>query len=92
MGLTRQEYWSGLSFPSRGDLLDPGVEPVSSALQANSLKTELQAPLSMGLSRQEYWSGLSFPSPGDLLDPGTEPVSSALQANSLKTELQGKSN
>ena len=35
MGFSRQEYWSGLPFPSPGDLLDPGTEPralVSSAL------------------------------------------------------------
>ena len=29
MGFPRQEYWSGLSFPSPGDLPDPGIEPVS---------------------------------------------------------------
>ena len=29
MGFSRQEYWSGLSFPPPGDLLDPGIEPVS---------------------------------------------------------------
>ena len=32
MGLPRQEYWSGLSFLSPGDLPDPGIEPVSPAL------------------------------------------------------------
>ena len=37
MGFSRQEYWSGLPFPSPGDLPDPGVEPVSPALQAYSL-------------------------------------------------------
>ena len=40
MGFSRQEYWSGLSFPSPGDLPNPGIEPtapVSSALQADSL-------------------------------------------------------
>ena len=36
MGLSRQEYWSGLPFPSPGDLPDPGIEPMSSALQADS--------------------------------------------------------
>ena len=30
-----QEYWSGLPFPSPGDLLDPGIEPGSPALQAD---------------------------------------------------------
>ena len=29
MGLPRQEYWRGLPFPSPGDLLDPGIKPVS---------------------------------------------------------------
>ena len=36
----RQEYWSGLSFPSPGDFPDPGIEPGSPALQADSLPTE----------------------------------------------------
>ena len=35
MEFTRQEYWSGLPFPSPGDLLDPGIEPRSPALQAD---------------------------------------------------------
>ena len=37
MGFSRQEYWSGLSFPSPGDLPGPGVEPMSPALQVDSL-------------------------------------------------------
>ena len=37
MGFPRHEYWSGLPLPSPGDLPDPGLKPVSSALQANSL-------------------------------------------------------
>ena len=40
-GLSRQEYWRGLSFPSPGDLPSPGIEPGSPALQAVSLPTEL---------------------------------------------------
>ena len=35
-----QEYWSGLPFPSPGDLPDSGIEPRSPALQADSLPTE----------------------------------------------------
>ena len=42
MGFSRQEYWSGLPFPSSGDLPDPGIEPRSPALQADSFPTELQ--------------------------------------------------
>ena len=37
MGFSRQEYWSGLPFPSPGDLLDPGIKPISPALQADYL-------------------------------------------------------
>ena len=37
---SRQEYWSGLPFPSPGDLPDPGIEPESPALQADSLLSE----------------------------------------------------
>ena len=43
MGLSRQEYWSGLPFPFQEDLPDPGIEPGESpALQADSLLSELQ--------------------------------------------------
>ena len=41
MGFSRQEYWSGLPFPSPGDRPDPGIEPRSPGLQADSLPTEL---------------------------------------------------
>ena len=41
MGFPRQEYWSGLPFPSPGDLPNPGIELGSPALQADSLLTEL---------------------------------------------------
>ena len=37
MGFSRQEYWSELPFPSPGDLPDPGIQPMSPALQADSL-------------------------------------------------------
>ena len=40
MGLSRQEYWSGLPFPSPGDLPEPGIKPWSPALQADSLLME----------------------------------------------------
>ena len=40
MGFSRQEYWSGLSFPSPGDLPDPGIEPRSLALEADALTSE----------------------------------------------------
>ena len=40
MGLPRQEYWSGLLFPSPGDRLHPGIEPVSSALAGGFFTAE----------------------------------------------------
>ena len=40
MEFSRQEYWSRLPFPSPGDLSDPGMEPGSPALQADSLLSE----------------------------------------------------
>ena len=40
MEFSRREYWSGLTFPSPGDLPDPRIEPSSPALQANSLPSE----------------------------------------------------
>ena len=42
MGFSRQEYWSGLVFPSTRDLPNPEVEHGSPAVQADSLPTELQ--------------------------------------------------
>ena len=39
MGFSRQEYWSGLPFPTPGDLLNPGIEPTSPALAGQSFTT-----------------------------------------------------
>ena len=40
VGFPRQEYWSGLPFPPPGNLPNPGIEPMSLALQADSLLSE----------------------------------------------------
>ena len=40
VGFSRQEYWSGLPFPSPEDLPNPGIEPGSPALQADTLTSE----------------------------------------------------
>ena len=40
MEFSRQEYWSGLPFPSAGDLPDPGIKPGSPILQADTLPSE----------------------------------------------------
>ena len=48
MGFPRQEYWSGLPFPSSGDLPDPGIELGSPALQEDSLLSEPPGKPSVG--------------------------------------------
>ena len=40
VGFSSQEYWSGLPFPSPGDLPNPGIKPGSPTLQANALPSE----------------------------------------------------
>ena len=40
MGFSRREYWSGVPFPSPGDLPHPGIEPGSSALHTDTLPSE----------------------------------------------------
>ena len=64
-----QEYWSGKPIPSAGDLPDPGIEPGSPALQADSLPAELwpfiirifpwrirENRIGLGLSHQWLWT------------------------------------
>ena len=46
MGFPRQECWSGLPFPSPGDLPDPGIKPASPTLQVDSLLPSHQGSLS----------------------------------------------
>ena len=46
MGFSRQEYWSGLPFPSPGNLPDPGIEPKSSALAVRFFTSEPPRELS----------------------------------------------
>ena len=52
MGFSRQEYWSGLPFPSPGDLPDPGVKPGSPALQADALPSEPPGDSAYKLNKQ----------------------------------------
>ena len=47
MWFPKQEYWSGLPFPSPGDLPDPGIKPVSSVLQSDFLLLSYQGILQM---------------------------------------------
>ena len=55
MGFSRQEYWSGLPFPSPGDLPDPGIEPGSPALRAEALISEPPGkPWMVNFSRKNF--------------------------------------
>ena len=56
MGFSRQGSWSGLPFPSPGDHPDPGIEPGSPALEADSLLTELPG----GRSTKQNVTGNKF--------------------------------
>ena len=79
MEFSRQEYWSGLPFPSPGDLPKPGIKPRSLTLQEDSLS-----------ALKPHNAGVGIASPMDLPDPGIESGSPALQVDSLLTELSGK--
>ena len=54
IGLPRQEYWSGQPVPSPRDLPNPGIEPGSPALQADSLPTELPGKPKVALMACTY--------------------------------------
>ena len=55
MEFSRQEYWSGLPFPSPGDLPNPAIEAGSPALLANSLPTEIPGKHWFILSHNSFW-------------------------------------
>ena len=57
MGFSRQECWSGLPFPSPGDLPDPGIEPGSPALRADALPWEVRGGALMFAHRLGMWLG-----------------------------------
>ena len=83
MGLPRQEYWSGLPFPSLGIFPTQGLNP--GLLHCRHIFYFLSrqgSPLILD------W--VPYPSPGDLPDPGIELGSLALQVNSLPDDLPGK--
>ena len=52
-GFSRQEYWSGLPCPPPGDLPNPGIEPESPALQADSLPAEIPGEMAMNIGKTQ---------------------------------------
>ena len=69
MGFSRQEYWSGLLFPSPGNLPDPGIKPRSSALQADALPSEPPGKPTIG---SEYWFKVFVVTAGNVWRPPSE--------------------
>ena len=96
LGISRQEYWSGLPFPF----------PMHACMLSRCSRVRLcatpwtaahQAPLSTGFSRQEYWSGLPFPSPIKYVNPtkivtswSSTPGCIPCPTSSAKNMLKGK--
>ena len=60
-GFSRQEYWSGLLFPSPGDLPNPGIEPGSPALEADALPSEPPGKLYQSLRSRKPGVMCSWP-------------------------------
>ena len=58
VGFSQQEYWSGLLCPPPGDLPNPGIEPRSPKLQADSLPSEPPGKPKLGLEFQFFNSWL----------------------------------
>ena len=52
MEFSRQEHWSGLPFPSPGDLPDPGIEPGSPTLQADALPSEPPGKITSNMAEE----------------------------------------
>ena len=97
MRFSRQGYWSGLPFPSPGDLPNPGIEPRFPALQADSLPTELQGKPSISESKGRWLESKSWIWPGfnvqeflrifKILDIHQPPSAGTLQAQSTGIHL-----
>ena len=63
MGFSRQEYWRGLPCPPPGDLPNPGIKPLSPALQADSLPMSHQGSLYIYIYLLFFWISFPFRSP-----------------------------
>ena len=79
MEFSGSAYWSRKPFPSPGDLPNPGIKPMSPALQVDSLLADPPG--------KPKNTGVGIPSLGELPNPGSEPGSPALQVDCLPAEL-----
>ena len=69
MGFSRQEHWSGLPFPSPGDLLNPGIKPASPASQADSLPLCHEGSRTCYIHPKSLQSSLTYLQPYGLQPP-----------------------
>ena len=86
MGFSRQEYWNGLPLPSPGHLPNPGIKPISPALQANSLLSQPPGKpdtYTAAAAAKSLQSCLTLCDPIDGSPPGS-PVPGILQARTLE--------
>ena len=84
MGCSRQEYWSGVPFPSPRDLPDSGVEPRSPTLQADSLPSE---PPGQVLEPTSLWHLLQWQAGSLPLAPPGKPGGCSLTSSTMKVWL-----
>ena len=99
MGFSRQEYWSRLPFPSPGDLLHPGIKPMSPASPASSGRFFFLALRLLGspsglqsrkLGRPWWLSGASPADAGDFgLIPGSSSIPGERNGNPLQYACLG---
>ena len=92
-GISKQEYWNGLPFPSPGDLPDPGIELRSPALQANSLPSELPEKHIQPVIQKTVVVAVGFPDAVILSDLFSAPLIYLFHNNSfhLFANLQNSS-
>ena len=83
MGFSRQEYWSGLPFPSPGDLPYPGIEPGPPALEAEALTSELP-----GKPSQPYQFSSVAQSCPNLCDPMNRSSQASLSITNSRSSLK----
>ena len=74
MGFSRQEYWSGLPFPSPGDLTDPGIEPGSPTSQADALPSEPPGKPMTNLESILKYRDITLPTKVHLIKAMVSPV------------------
>ena len=90
MGFSRQEYWSGWPFRSPGHRPDPGIEPRSPALQANSGLGSRQNYLSMTEEKLEWRCRGRVATDGGIWPPGFRVLQTDLEAQGC-TSVRGSS-